>query len=134
MGNSDPDRKTHFDPVNSGFCLRNRVSPRRSFSWPKKGNPYNSTKASSNWMFVRSPLQYFLKCLRKESSLALSFPPHATHLTCLLPVPSMCRVHSHFPRKSLSHTLQHHFPRMLLNVGTPWRQLGSGVLDGSGDA
>lgn len=126
------ERKTDFDQVNSGSYLRNRVSPRRSLSWPKKRNPYNSTKASSNRIFVTSPLQYLLKCLRKESSLAFSFPPHATHLTCL-PVPSMCREHSHFPRKSLSHPLQHHFPRMLLNTGVPLRQLGSGAPDGSGD-
>ena len=110
--------KTCFDPENYGSIPRNRegrvLGVKRG-----RGNPYTSTNVSSNGIALRSPLQYLLKCLCRESPLALRIIPQARHLA-RLPAPLMCRPHSHFPRKHLSHTLQHHFPRMWLNMGVAW--------------
>lgn len=105
----DPGAKTRFDPVNSGshgaaFHHEGRFLARGS-------DLYTSVKASSNLVFETSPLQYFVKCLFRESPLLVSIHPHARHIA-RFPVIPMCRLHSHFPRKGLSHILQHHFPRM----------------------
>ena len=72
-----------------------------------------------------------MKCLSKESPLALRLAPHPRHLA-RLSVASICRLHSHLPRKSLLHALQHHFFRTLLNTGEALLQLSSGVGEGSG--
>jgi hypothetical protein len=58
---------------------RNRVSPRRSFSSPSREHVYASMKASSNLRFPAFSLQYFVKCLRRESFLPLISIPHARH-------------------------------------------------------
>lgn len=115
MVNDEPSRKTCFGPVNSG-------SPGTAFH--REGrfraqaeDRYTSMKASSNLKFPTFPLQYLVKCLRRESSLfPLMLPPHARHMD-RFPVVLMCLLHSHLPRKPVSHTLQHHFPRMWLNTG-----------------
>ena len=111
----DPGAKTRFDPVNSGsrgaaFHHEGRFPARG------KGDFYTSVKASSNLRPTMSPLQYFVKCRFRESPLLVSTVLHARHVA-RFPVIPMCRLHSHFPRKVLSHTLQHHFPRMWLNMG-----------------
>lgn len=126
----DPGGKTRFDPVNKGS--RGAAFHHEGCFLAQGGDLYTSVNASSNLRFIISPLQYFVKCLFMESSLPVSLPPHARHIA-RFPVIPMCLLHSHFPRKALLHTLQHHFPRMWLNMGMALRQLGSGVGDSLGD-
>lgn len=128
---NDPGRRTRFDPVNSGS--RGAAFHRESRFQVRGDGLYNSMKRSSNLPSPTSPLQYFFKCLRRESSLPLRLPPHARHFA-RFPITPMCLLHSHFPRKGLSHVLQHHFLRMWLNMGVAARQFGFGVGHGSGDA
>ena len=122
--------KTRFDSVNRDSRGKPRFTTKAVFK--PEADLYASMKASSNLNFPTSPLQYLVKCLRRESSLLLRLLLHARHFA-RFPVIPMWRLHSHFPRKRLSHTLQHHFLRTWLYTGVALRQLGSGAGDGSGD-